>query len=136
MLKLNKKGFTLIELLVVIAIIGILASIVLVSLNDARNKGYDTQIKSDIAQVRNTVELCYDNQNGSYANCGVPNTNGVALIAPPACGLAYVVSVTATDYAVSGRLCSDNTLFWCVDTSGYSKTGLLTAGGTAAGACN
>jgi len=56
----NRKGFTLIELLVVIAIIGLLASIVLVSLNSARKKARDTKRLSDINQVNLAMELYYD----------------------------------------------------------------------------
>lgn len=72
---MNKnKGFTLIELLVVIAIIGILSSVVLASLNSARNKGSDAAIKANLANARAQAELYADDNSGSYDNvCDVDN---------------------------------------------------------------
>ena len=56
---LNKKGFTLIELLVVIAIIGILAAVVLASLNTARDSANDAAGKVQLGEVRNQAEIYY-----------------------------------------------------------------------------
>jgi prepilin-type N-terminal cleavage/methylation domain-containing protein len=58
--KKEKKGFTLIELLVVIAIIGLLSSVVLVSLGGAREKARDARRNSDIRQISLAMEMCSD----------------------------------------------------------------------------
>ena len=57
--KRGEKGFNLIELLVVIAVIGMLASIVLVSLGPVRKKGRDARRMSDIRQINLAMEMCY-----------------------------------------------------------------------------
>lgn len=72
MVKLFSKkggaGFTLIELLVVIAIIGVLASIVLASLNTARAKSRDARRITDIKQIQLALELYFDGAGaGQYA---------------------------------------------------------------------
>ncbi|HEU0085496.1 MAG TPA: prepilin-type N-terminal cleavage/methylation domain-containing protein [Candidatus Paceibacterota bacterium] len=72
--KNNKKGFTLIELLVVVAIIGILSSVVLVSLNSARSKSRDAKRQSDIRQIQSALEMYYLD-NGSYPIMGWQHSN-------------------------------------------------------------
>lgn len=64
------RGFTLIELLVVISIIGLLSSIVLVSLATARTKAYDAQRLSNLKNVQTALEVYYT------ANSGYPSTSG------------------------------------------------------------
>jgi prepilin-type N-terminal cleavage/methylation domain-containing protein len=63
----KRRGFTLIELLVVIAIIGLLASIISVSLQSARAKGRDGKRVSDIRTLQLSLEEYY-NDNGQYPN--------------------------------------------------------------------
>jgi len=64
MLKKTKhKGFTLIELMVVIAIIGLLSTLAVVSLNNARIKSRDAKRISDIKQVQTGLELYYSDKN-------------------------------------------------------------------------
>lgn len=57
-------GFTLIELLVVVAIIGLLASVVLVAMGNARIKGRDARRLSDVQQVKSGVNIHYNVGSG------------------------------------------------------------------------
>lgn len=70
-MKKTHRGFTLIELLVVIAIIGILSSVVLASLNSARQKSRDARRVSDIKQMQLALELYFD-ANGGYPASTTP----------------------------------------------------------------
>ncbi|MDO8493454.1 MAG: type II secretion system protein [bacterium] len=82
--KLGQKGFTLIELLVVIAIIGILSSVVLVSLNSARVKARDAKRISDVGSIQQALALYYDS-HGFYppgANTN-PALNALGTVLAP-----------------------------------------------------
>ncbi len=66
----KNKAFTLIELLVVIAIIGILAGVVIASLNSARTSGRVAAIKSNLKNLQTQAQL-YHLDNGTFAGlCG------------------------------------------------------------------
>lgn len=148
-MKLNfKKGFTLIELLVVVAIIGILASVVLASLNTARSKGADASIKANLANIRAQAEILYDTA-GSYTGLCA---NATVAAATAAAASAHGSGTTVvTDLATAGtatsvicHLAADNSAwaissplktagqYWCVDSAGVSaqRANVLAASAT------
>jgi len=72
----SKKAFTLIELLVVIAIIGLLATISVVALNNARAKARDAKRVADVKQVQTALELFF-NDKGRYPTADEFNSGSI-----------------------------------------------------------
>ncbi len=148
---LNKisGGFTLIELLVVVAIIGILASVVLTSTINSRNKGADAGVKANLRNAIAQAEVFYATNtaaNNTYTNVctngvvgGVQGIGLQVLTAARASGLSsYVINgagtlTTATcnsnanAWAAEVPLKSINGM-WCVDNTGKSKQESTTIG--------
>ncbi len=90
-----KRGFTLIELLVVITIIGILSSIVITSLNEAREGARDARRISDMKNIQVALALYYQD-NGDFP-CSLYNGSLSGEACTPAFFQSSYMASTPTD---------------------------------------
>ena len=108
-----KKGFTLIELLVVIAIIGILASVVLASLNTARSEGENARDITNLNNARSQAELFYSTTgNSTYTTVCSAGTNNISALLPTGSTCASTATGWGAETPVDGG-------FYCVDSTGF-----------------
>ena len=104
----NKRAFTLIELLVVISIIGILATIAIVALQNARAKARDARRVADVKQMQTAVEL-YFNDKGHY-----PTTNEFSagsIFSTSTQGTTTYMAVIPTPPSPPDGLCSSTNAY-------------------------
>jgi prepilin-type N-terminal cleavage/methylation domain-containing protein len=68
---MNKKGFTLVELLAVIVILGVLLSLVVVSVNTYLKKAKETSLNSLVKSIEEASEIYLSDHSSEYPQLNV-----------------------------------------------------------------
>ena len=124
-------GIILAAVLPIIAIFGILSSIVLVSLNVARQKGKDAQVKVVLSEMRTEAEVYYG-QNNTYSTAH-DCSSGMFASDPTFNSITSNLTVTnknmlacfaeGSTYAISAPLSATGQNY-CVDSTGFNGNGV------------
>lgn len=114
-MSLNKKGFTLIELLVVIAIIGVLSTLAVIALGNARTKARDSKRMSDLKQISSALELYYAD-NSTYPTIITP---GDSLLSPDGTK-TYMGKIPSNPSPRNDGDCTDADYVYVSDNSSYT----------------
>jgi uncharacterized protein (TIGR02145 family)/prepilin-type N-terminal cleavage/methylation domain-containing protein len=131
-----KKAFTLIELLVVIAIIGILATISVIALTNARAKSRDAKRAGDMKQIQTALELFF-NDKGRYPSASEWSTGKIFSTTTNATSSYMQIIPTAPTPADGACTANQNTITYtpAEDGSSYAisfclggNTGILDSG--------
>lgn len=127
------RAFTLIELLIVIAIIGLLGTVVVASVNAAREKGRDAALRQDFNSLVAQASIFYEQNGNSYGTAtgacdadmyaDTTFVNGLTAIrAANSNGTTTCYAADSTYGFAAARptsaLFAPDSAYWCADSAG------------------
>jgi prepilin-type N-terminal cleavage/methylation domain-containing protein len=133
------RGFTLIEIIVVVAIISILTAVAFAVVASAREKGQDSRIIANVAQIPILANAYYDANGSTYSElsaclrgflsyCKGGIGNAVAALREDTAQAGSFVTAISTEYVptreyycAKAPLASNPNKFICADSTGKLK---------------
>jgi len=119
-MKTKNRGFTLVELLVIIAVIGILATLAVIALQQARSRTRDSKRVADIKQIQTTLELFF-NEQGRYPTIDEWNSGSIIVSST---NQVLMQNVPSAPYPADGSCSADQNNFYYIPSDDYSTYNL------------
>lgn len=123
----KKNGFTLLELIVVIAIIALFATIVVLQVNNPKNKTADAAVKAQMKEIAVQAQAYAIENNGSFLNmCTADSVISAALNQVTKNSTSLAVCRDGQNWAVLAALKGGGS--WCMDSFGFMGAGAASSG--------